>query len=144
MSSEPNLLQIVWLFQLRLGIFFTIHGRFHFLCIESFCVDSGCVHLFQFLNVCDQYVSFPDSRREQRISKEFSWQDLRTKLMHSMESAHHFSSRPDCNNTADVPSSILRTALSAIPFVPDVCRVDVRWLQDNSSQDLPDAKELPI
>ena len=28
-----------------------------------------------------------------------------------MESAHHFSSRPDCNSTADVPSLILRTAL---------------------------------
>ena len=34
-----------------------------------------------------------------------------------MEYAHHFSSRPDCNNTADVPSFTLRTALSAIPFV---------------------------
>ena len=32
-----------------------------------------------------------------------------------MESAHHFSSRPDCNNTADVPSFTLRAALSAIP-----------------------------
>ena len=28
-----------------------------------------------------------------------------------MESAHHFSSRPDCNNTADVPSFTLGTAL---------------------------------
>ena len=26
-----------------------------------------------------------------------------------MESAHHFSSRPDCNSTADVPSLTLRT-----------------------------------
>ena len=33
-----------------------------------------------------------------------------------MESAHHFSSRPDCNSTEDVPSFTLRTALSAIPF----------------------------
>ena len=40
--------------------------------------------------------------------------------MHSMESAHHFSSRPDCNNTADVPSLILRTALSAITLVSDL------------------------
>ena len=31
-----------------------------------------------------------------------------------MESAHHFSSRPDCNSTAQVPSFILRTSLSAI------------------------------
>ena len=34
-----------------------------------------------------------------------------------MESANQFSSRPDCNNTADVPSFTLRTALSAITFV---------------------------
>ena len=34
-----------------------------------------------------------------------------------MKSAYQFSSRPDCNNTADVPSFTLRTALSAIPFV---------------------------
>ena len=33
-----------------------------------------------------------------------------------MESAHQFSSRPDCNNTAEVPSFTLRTALSAIPI----------------------------
>ena len=40
-----------------------------------------------------------------------------------MESAHQFSSRPDCNNTAEVPSFTLRTALSAIPFVSDLwCR----------------------
>ena len=43
-----------------------------------------------------------------------------------MESAHHFSSRPDCNNTADVPSFTLRTALSAIPFVSDLYGVDVQ------------------
>ena len=33
-----------------------------------------------------------------------------------MESAHHFSSKPDCNSPAEVPSLILRTALSTIPF----------------------------
>ena len=32
---------------------------------------------------------------------------------------------PACNNTADVPSFTLRTALSAIPFVSDLCGVDV-------------------
>ena len=42
-----------------------------------------------------------------------------------MESAHHSSSRPDCNNTAEVPSFTLRTALSALPFVSDLCGVDV-------------------
>ena len=35
----------------------------------------------------------------------------------SWNPAHHFSSRPDCHNTAEVPSSILRTAFSAIPLV---------------------------
>ena len=40
-----------------------------------------------------------------------------------MESAHQFSFRPDCNNTAEVPSCALRTAPSAIPFVSDLwCR----------------------
>ena len=48
-----------------------------------------------------------------------------------MESAHHFSSRPDCNSTADFPFLILRTALSAIPFVSDLCGVDVHWFQEN-------------
>ena len=60
------------------------------------------------------------------------------------ESAHHFSSRPDCNSTADVPSLILRTALSAITFVSDLCGVDVQWCQDHSSQDLPNSKELSL
>ena len=40
-----------------------------------------------------------------------------------MESAHQFSFRPDRNNTAEVPSFTLRTALSAIPFVSDLCGV---------------------
>ena len=44
--------------------------------------------------------------------------------------AHHFSSRPHCNNTAEVPSSILRTALSAIPCVSERWRVDVQWFHD--------------
>ena len=35
-------------------------------------------------------------------------------------------SRPDCNNTADVPSLTLRKALSAIPCVSDLCGVDVQ------------------
>ena len=52
-----------------------------------------------------------------------------------MESAHHFSSRPDCTSTADVPSFILRTALSAITLVSDLCGVDVQWFQEKSSQD---------
>ena len=61
-----------------------------------------------------------------------------------MESAHHSLSRPDRNNTADVPSFTLHTALSAIPFVSDLCGVDVQWFQERSSQDLPNSKELSV
>ena len=52
-----------------------------------------------------------------------------------MESAQHSLSRRDCNNAADVPSFTLRTGLSAIPFVSDLCGVDVQWFQQRSSQD---------
>ena len=71
------------------------------------------------------------------------WEDFLSQLMDSWlifrrnrVSAHHFSSRPDCNNTADVPSFTLRTALSTIPFVSDLCGVDVQWFQERSSQAL--------
>ena len=43
-----------------------------------------------------------------------------------MESAHQFSFRPDCSNKAEVRSFTLRTALSAIPLVSDLCGVDVQ------------------
>ena len=61
-----------------------------------------------------------------------------------MESAHQFSSRPDCNNTAEVPSFTLRTALSAIPLVSDLCDVDVQWFQERSTQALPNSEELSV
>ena len=61
-----------------------------------------------------------------------------------MESAHQFSSRPYCNNTWDVPSLTQSTALSAIPFVSDLCGVDVQWFQERSSQALPNSKELSV
>ena len=35
----------------------------------------------------------------------------------------------------------MRTALSAIPFVSDLCGVDVQWFQERSSQALPKSKE---
>ena len=41
---------------------------------------------------------------------------------------HQLSFRPDCNNTAKVPSFTLRTALSAIPLVSDRCGVDVQLI----------------
>ena len=43
-----------------------------------------------------------------------------------MESANQFSSKLDCNKTADVPSFTLRIVLSAIPLVSDLCGVDVQ------------------
>ena len=44
-------------------------------------------------------------------------------------SSHLISS--DCNSTAAVPSLTLRTALSPIPFVSDLCGVDVQWWADS-------------
>ena len=38
----------------------------------------------------------------------------------------------------------LRTALSAIPFVSDLCGVDVQWFQERSSQALPNSDELSV
>ena len=46
---------------------------------------------------------------------------------HCIESAHHFSSNPDCSNTAEVPSFTRRTALSGMPFVSDRWGLEVRW-----------------
>ena len=63
---------------------------------------------------------------------------------HSMESAHQFSSRPDCSNTAEVPSFTLRTALSAIPFVSDLCGVDVQIIPREIFIGFPNSKELSM
>ena len=81
------------------------------------------------------YGVFPSDKRSW-IFRRLQWQ--------SMESAHQFSFRPDCNNTAEVPSLTPRTALSPIPFVSDLCGVDVQWFQDNSLQDSPNSKELSV
>ena len=53
-----------------------------------------------------------------------------------MESAHHFF-MPDLIATIlqDIPSFTLRTALSAIQFVSDLCGVDLQRFQERSSQD---------
>ena len=56
-----------------------------------------------------------------------------------MESAHQLSFRPDCSNTAEVPSFTLRTALSAIPLVSDRRGVDVQWFQE----DIPKLCQIP-
>ena len=52
--------------------------------------------------------------------------------------------KPDCNNIADVLFLVLRTALSAIPFVFDLCGVDVQWFQERSPLDLPNFQELSV
>ena len=44
----------------------------------------------------------------------------------------------------EVPSFILRTALSAIPLVSDRWGVDVLRFQGNSSHALPNSKELSV
>ena len=54
------------------------------------------------------------------------------------------SSRPDCSTTAEVPSSYLPTALSAIPFVFERWGVHVQWFQDKSSQALPNSRLLSV
>ena len=71
--SVPDLFQKDWFVHLRLeneiSIFF---GKCYFLCIESLRVDFWCVHRFQHLNVCNQYVALPNSPRVQSVSKEQS------------------------------------------------------------------------
>ena len=63
-----------------------------------------------------------------------------------MDSATHFSIQAKISNkTADVPSSILRTALPALSFASDRRGVDgVRWFHDNSSRALPNLKEFSV
>ena len=63
--------------------FSPFHWRQHFLCIVPSGVQFRCVHLLHFFNVCDHYVSLPDSSRGQHITKKFSWQDIWTELMQS-------------------------------------------------------------
>ena len=43
-----------------------------------------------------------------------------------------------------MPSFTLRTALSAIPFVSDLCGVDVQRFLANSSHELPNSQELSV
>ena len=61
-----------------------------------------------------------------------------------IEPAHHFSSKPDCNNCAVVPSFTLRTALSAMPFVSERWGFQVRWFQDKTSHAFPNSIELSV
>ena len=180
MFSVPDLFQKDWFVHLwlenKISIFL---GKYYFFCI-------WCVNRFQLLNVCNHYVTLPNSLRVQRVSKSklmdswlvfrrdrvilnqwtkwnnrsFKWLPktsftgrlpIRQEILNVSqigtafhESAHQLSFRPDCNNTADVPTFTLRTALSAIPFVSDLCGVDVQWFQERSSQALPNSKKLSV
>ena len=62
---------------------FSLFGKYHLFRIESFRVDFWCVHRFQLLKVCDQYVTLPNSPRVQSVSEEQSRQDFLSKLMDS-------------------------------------------------------------
>ena len=82
MFSGLDLLQVFWFVHLRLENEFSIFfGKYYFHCIESFRVDFRCVHQFQLLNVCNQYVTFPNSTHVQSVSEEQSRQDFLSKLM---------------------------------------------------------------
>ena len=70
------------------------------------------------------------------LSLNLSW-IFRKLQQHSMESAHQFSSNPDCNKVADVP-------FFSFPFVPERWGVDVQWYHDKSSQALPNSRELSV
>ena len=72
--SVPDFLQEVWFVHLRLKKmnFPFSFGEYYFLCIESFRVDFRCVHRFRLLNVCNQYVTLPNSLREQCVSEKQS------------------------------------------------------------------------
>ena len=99
-----------------------------------FCNGAKRIHWsFKWFSKSPFILCFPSARR--------SW-TFRRQQWHSIESAHHFSSKPDCNSTAEVPSLILRIALSVIPFCLGSKGVDVQWFHDNSSQDLQNSKEL--
>ena len=84
MFSDAVLSQRFVLFQMRTG-----KWSFHFLvaltllCIEPSGVEFWSVHLFQFFNLCDYNVSFPDSSRVQCIAEKYTWQDFCTELMQS-------------------------------------------------------------
>ena len=59
-------------------------GKYHLFRIESFRVDFRCVHRFQLLKVCNQYVTLPSSSRVQCVFEEQSRWDFLSKLMDSL------------------------------------------------------------
>ena len=62
---------------------FSFLGKYHLFRIESFRVDLRCVHRFQLLKVCNQFVTLPNYTRVQRVSEEQYRKDFLSKLMDS-------------------------------------------------------------
>ncbi len=77
MFSGPDLLQGFWFVHWKSK--FSLFGKYHLFRIEFFRVDFRCVHRFQQLKVCDQYVTLPNfpPRRERirgSIQEKLSFQ----------------------------------------------------------------------
>ena len=69
-SQYYSLLELVdAILENKFSFFF---GKYHLFRIVSFRVDFRCVHRLQFLAVCDQYVTLPNSPRAQCVSEEQS------------------------------------------------------------------------
>ena len=62
---------------------FSLFGKYHFFRVESFRVDFRCVHRFQLLKVCDQYVTLPNYPRVESVSEEQFRENFLSKLMDS-------------------------------------------------------------
>ena len=153
MFSEPDLLQRVWPFHLRLGIW-----TFHHSLASTLPLHWVFEHGFQ------MRLSFPIpqclrpwcllSRFPQRATHVLKIYLARL-LGRSDAVATHQARDLECfaggsnipwnpltifhpdliaNSTAAVPSLILRTALSAIPSISDLCGVDLQWFQERSSR----------
>ena len=125
----------------------TIHNHGIFQGAHSFQIDgfvSGPLGILDDILPTNQTDGSP-KRRSYGVfpSDKRSWM-FRREQQHSMEFPHQLSSRPDYQNTADVPSFTLRTALSAIPFVSEWWGVDVQWFQERSPQAWPNSKELSV
>ena len=60
-----------WMFSASRNIIFPFLGEnMSSFALSLFCVDFRCVHRFQLLNVCNHYVTLPNSPRVQSVSKE--------------------------------------------------------------------------
>ena len=91
MFSGLDLLQWILFVHLRLKkMNFPFLEKYHLFRIESFWVDFRCVHRFQLLKVCDQYVTLPNSTRVQSVSEEQSRKNFPSKLMDAWQILHSY------------------------------------------------------